>query len=226
MRPGHVLVLLALMVPASAAAAARARDGGTLRLAVLPEVRADRWGDTPEGAVLRSLVAAPLCRVEAGGRVQPVLATTQRSADAVSVAPRAGARFPSGAPLGSAELGRAWAHALERSPVARAALAPVRDVAAALEQRRGGRGGALALPLAYPWPDLELTLCHPALAPVAGEAPSEGIGPYATDGGFRGPGAAVVSRGTAPPRRVRAHCAVAPGRPACAGDEGRAGAAR
>ena len=118
--------------------------------------------------------------------MQPVLATTQRSTDAVSVLPRAGARFPSGAPLGSAELGRAWAHALERSPVARAALAPVRDVAAALEQRAGGRGGALALPLAYPWPDLELTLCHPALAPVAGEGPSEGIGPYATDGASGG----------------------------------------
>jgi hypothetical protein len=186
MRPGHVLVLLAVMLPATAAAAARARDGGTLRLAVLPDVRADRWGDTPEGAVLRSLVAAPLCRVDAGGRVQPVLATVQRSADGVSVAPRAGARFPSGATLGAAELARAWARALERSPVARAALGPVRDVAAALSQQAGGRGGALALPLAYPWPDLELTLCHPALAPLGGEGPGDGIGPYATDGTDRG----------------------------------------
>jgi hypothetical protein len=186
MRPGHVLVLVAVMLPTTAAAAARARDGGTLRLAVLPDVRADRWGDTPEGAVLRSLVAAPLCRVDAGGRVQPVLATVQRSADGVSVAPRAGARFPSGAPLGAAELARAWARALERSPVARAALGPVRDRAAALSQQAGGRGGALALPLAYPWPDLELTLCHPALAPLGGEGPGDGIGPYATDGTDRG----------------------------------------
>jgi hypothetical protein len=176
-------LLLVGAVPSEATAAARARDGGTLRLAVLPEVRADRWGDTPEGAVLRSLVAAPLCRLDAGGRVQPVLATLQRSIDGVSILPRPGARSASGAPLGPAELARAWARALDRSPVARAALAPVRDLAVALEQR--GRG-ALVLPLAYPWPDLESTLCHPALTPVTGDGPGDGIGPYAPDGADRG----------------------------------------
>jgi len=177
-------LLLVGAVPSAATAAARARDGGTFRLAVLPEVRADRWGDTPEGAVLRSLVAAPLCRLDAGGRVQPVLATLQRSADGVSVVARPGARSPSGAPLGAAELARAWGRALDRSPVARAALAPVRDLAAALEQSRGR--GALVLPLAYPWPDLEATLCHPALSPVTGDGPGDGIGPYALDGADRG----------------------------------------
>jgi len=177
-------LLLAGAVPSEATAAARARDGGTLRVAVLPEVRADRWGDTPEGAVLRSLVAAPLCRLDAGGRVQPALATLQRSTDSLSVVPRPGARSASGTPLGSAELARAWARALERSPVARAALAPVRDLAAALEKQ--SRAGALVLPLAYPWPDLESTLCHPALTPVTGDGPGDGIGPYALDGADRG----------------------------------------
>ena len=178
--------LVVLAAPRDAPAAARARDGGTLRLAVLPEVRADRLGTTPEGAVLRSLVSAPLCRVDAGGRVQPVLAGLQRSADGVSVVPRVGARFSSGAPLTPAELAQAWARALERSPAARAALAPVRDVIATLEQQSRGRGGALVLPLAHPWPDLEVSLCHPALAPVLGEGAADGIGPYAPDGAERG----------------------------------------
>src|SRR5262249_11761417 len=82
---GLVLVLAA---SSEALGGARARDGGTLRLAVLAEVRADRWGETPEGAVLRSLVAAPLCRVEMGGRVQPLLASFQRTAEGLSVVPR------------------------------------------------------------------------------------------------------------------------------------------
>jgi len=181
------LGVLAVMVAASQPlAAARARDGGTLRLTVLPEVRADRWGETPEGAVLRSLVAAPLCRLEAGGRVQPVLASFQRTAEGVSVVPRVGARFPSGTPLGAAELARAWARALERSPAARAALAPVRDVAAMLDQQARSKGATFLLPLAHPWPDLEASLCHPALAPVAGDGPGDGIGAYAADGADRG----------------------------------------
>ena len=176
--------LIVMSAPAEPMAAARARDGGTLKIAVLPEVRADRWGETPEGAVLRSLLAAPLCRLEPGGRVHPVLATFQRTAEGLVIVPRAGARFPSGTPLGPAELARAWAGALERSPAARAALAPVRDVATVLAQQP--RSTSLLLPLAHPWPDLEASLCHPALAPVAGESATDGIGPYAPDGADRG----------------------------------------
>ena len=184
MRRLALAAVVVMSAPSEPMAAARARDGGTLKIAVLPEVRADRWGETPEGAVLRSLVAAPLCRIEAGGRVQSVLATFQRTADGVVIVPRAGARFPSGAPLGAAELARAWTRALDRSPAARAALAPVRDVAAVLAQQ--SRSTSLLLPLAHPWPDLEASLCHPALAPVASDSPTDGIGPYAPDGADRG----------------------------------------
>jgi hypothetical protein len=184
--PFGLLALLVLAPPRDAPAAARARDGGTLRLAVLPEVRADRWGETPEGAVVRGLVAAPLCRVDASGRVQPLLASLQRSAEGVFIAPRAGARFSTGVPLGPAELAASWARALERSPAARAALGPVRDLTATLEQQSRARGGALLLPLAHPWTDLEVSLCHPALAPVLGEGGGGGIGPYAPDGAERG----------------------------------------
>ncbi|HZJ53692.1 MAG TPA: hypothetical protein VFD38_06095 [Myxococcaceae bacterium] len=186
MRREALLLFVAVAAPSEARAAARARDGGTLRLAVLQEVRADRWGETPEGAVLRELLAAPLCRIEASGRVLPVLAGLQRTADGVSVVPRPGTRFSSGAPLGTAELAQAWARAVERSPTVRAALGPVRELAAALEQQSRGKATALQLPLAHPWPDLEVSLCHPALAPVLGDGGSDGVGPYAPDGTERG----------------------------------------
>jgi hypothetical protein len=184
MRRLALAAVVVMSAPSEPMAAARARDGGTLKIAVLPEVRADHWGETPEGAVLRSLVAVPLCRLDASGRLQPVLATFQRTADGVVIIPRAGARFSSGTPLGAAELARAWARALDRSPAARAALAPVRDVAVVLAQQP--RSTSLLLPLAHPWPDLEASLCHPALAPVASESPTDGIGPYGPDGADRG----------------------------------------
>ena len=88
-------LLLVTAAPSDATAAARAHDGGTLRLAVLPRC-GQIGGRHPEGAVLRSLVAAPLCHLEAGGRVQAVLASTQRSADAVSVVLRTERAFRPG----------------------------------------------------------------------------------------------------------------------------------
>jgi len=184
--PAAWLLLVSAAAPGPADAAARARDGGTLRVAVLPEVRADRWGETPEGAVARGLLAAPLCRLDAAGRLEPLLASFQRTADGLTVVPRPGARFPSGAALGAAELARAWSRALERSPVARAALAPVRDLAATLDAQARTRAPALTLPLAHPWPDLEVALCHPALAPVPGDGAADGIGPYLPDGADHG----------------------------------------
>src|SRR5262249_3781822 len=54
------------------------------------------------------------------------------------------------------------------------------------EQQSRSKGAALLLPLAHPWPDLEVSLCHPVLAPAAGENPGDGIGPYAPDGPDRG----------------------------------------
>src|SRR5262249_42897041 len=97
-----------LCLPLAAQAAPRARDGGALRIAVPPEVNADVAAETPEGASVRALTASPLCRVAPDGRVLPLLASVERRADAVAIVPRPGARFPSGAPLGAAELARAW----------------------------------------------------------------------------------------------------------------------
>jgi peptide/nickel transport system substrate-binding protein len=174
-------LLLSTALPGSAVAAARARIGGTLRLALLPEVRADRSGDTPEGAVVRGLLAAPLCRLDTSGRLQPLLADVRRTAEGVQVVPRPAARFAAGTPLGSAELAQGWLRALERSPVARALLLPVRDPVGVLDRAARVRGATLTLPLLHPWPDLEASLCHPALTPVPGEG-VDGAGPYVSDG--------------------------------------------
>jgi hypothetical protein len=156
--------------------------GGTLRLALLPEVRADRSGETPEGAVVRGLLAAPLCRLDVAGRPEPLLGRVQRTSDGATLALRPGAVFPSGATLGAAELARAWLGAIDRSPVARALLAPVRTPSAALEAATRAGGTTLPLPLVHPWPDLEATLCHPALTPALGEGGADGVGPYVPDG--------------------------------------------
>jgi hypothetical protein len=175
------LLVLAATTPGAVRAAARARDGGTLRIALLPGVH-DGSAETPEGAVVQGLLAAPMCRLDATGRLEPVLATFQRTADGLVVTPRPGARLSSGKPLGATELAHAWGRVLERSPAARAALAPIRDAVATLEQQSRSRGAALTLVLAHPWPDLEVSLCHPALAPVLGDGAREVIGPYAPDG--------------------------------------------
>lgn len=176
-------MLLALVVPAEAWCAARARDGGTLRVALLPEVRGDALGDTPEGAVLQGLLAAPLCRLDGAGRPEPVLASVERTGDGASVTLRPAARFASGASLTAGELARAWTRAMDRSPAARAALAAVRDPARWLESQAGSRSAALALPLAYAWPDLEVSLCHPALSPTLADGPvPDGVGLYLPEG--------------------------------------------
>ena len=183
-RASLVLLALSAGLPGPATAWPRARIGGTFRLALLPEVRADRSGDTPEGAVVRGLLAAPLCRLDAAGRPEPLLARLQRTSDGVTVALRPGAVFASGAALGAAELAQGWVEALDRSPVARALLSPVRTPSAVLEHASRSGGTSLPLPLLHPWPDLEATLCHPALTPVrAGGA--DGVGLYVPEGSDR-----------------------------------------
>ena len=225
MRRVALAVLLVTAAPSEAPAAARARDGGTLRLAVLPEVRADRLGrhaggSGPPEPRRRAAVPAGGRRTGTAGARDP-----QRSAEGVSVVPRPGARSPSGAPLGAAELARAWARALDRSPVARAVLAPVRDLAAALEQQSRGRG-ALVLPLAYPWPDLGVEPLSPGADPGFRRGPRRWHRALRGGRDRPGPGGAGFPEGRPAPRRLRAHHAVAPCRPACAGDAGRAGTAR
>jgi hypothetical protein len=176
-------LFLLLCTSLAAHAAARARDGGTLRIALPPELSADALGETPEGASVRALTASPLCRLGPDGRLVPLLASVERRGEAVAIVPRPGARFPSGAPLGAAELARAWLRGPAAGAVGQGLLAALRGGASTLEAARQSKEPVLLLPLAFPWPDLETSLCHPALAPVRERgAALEGIGPYAPDG--------------------------------------------
>jgi MarR-like DNA-binding transcriptional regulator SgrR of sgrS sRNA len=180
------VLLVALAAPEDGHGAARARVGGTLRVALLPEVRADRAGETPEGAVVRGLLASPLCRLGPATTPQdsPFVGFS-RSGDALLLAPRPGVRFASGTDLRVQELARSFLRELDRSPVARGLLAPVREARAALERAAAEGGTSLALPLLHPWPDLEASLCHPVFTPALGDS-AEGIGPYQADGADRG----------------------------------------
>jgi peptide/nickel transport system substrate-binding protein len=171
---------------ATALAAARARDGGTLVVALAQDISQEATELTPEGAMVRALTSAPLCRLEADGQVRGLLATVERTPDGLTVTPRPGARFPSGTALSPAELATAWLRILESGPTARGLLAPIRAVRETLGAQAQARAPSLLLPLAHPWPDLEASLCHPALAPtrLVGSA-REGIGPYTALGADR-----------------------------------------
>jgi peptide/nickel transport system substrate-binding protein len=180
---GHRRWWVLVCAPLAALAASRARDGGTLRIAVPPEVGADVGAETPEGASVRGLTAAPLCRLGPDGHPVPVLASVERRGEAVAIVPRPGVRFLTGAPLGASELARAWLRGPATGAVGRGLLAPLKGGLSTLEAARQSREPVLLLPLAFPWPDLEASLCHPALAPLReGGAAREGIGPYAPDG--------------------------------------------
>ena len=191
-----MLVLLVLAAGGPGLAAARARDGGTLGIALVGGVETDERGETPEGATLHQLLAAPLCRLGEDGRVEPLLATFERVPAGVQVRPLPGARFASGEPLGVPELVRAWQRALLRSPAARGTLAPLgAQPASALEQQARATG-TLVLPLPHPWPDLEASLCHPALAPeLEGDRGVNGVGPYVPQGADRARASAGFPQG-------------------------------
>lgn len=164
--PGLLLLLLAL----PAHAASRPAYGGTLALAHTgPGAPADpALADTPAQASLRALTSSGLCRLEASGALQPVLALRM-----VRTRPQL-----LEVQLASSAQASAFARALSRlagsdapSPY-RALLHPLQGEG----RRLGSVGAGLPLALAYPWPDLERALCHPALG--APEAP----GPFVAGG--------------------------------------------
>ncbi len=213
MRPGHVLVLLALMVPASAAAAARARDGGH----AAPRASSPRSGRTAGGRLPRG---------RSSGASSPRRSAASRPADGSSQCWRPSSARPTASPppagpgrtlpvrraARAAELGAGlgpgrWSE----SPVARAALAPVRDVAAALEQRgRGTRRRAGPPARLLRWPDLEIDPLPPGTGPGRRRGAAEGIGPDATDGA-PGAGRSVFLEGRPHPDRfVLSRCRAAP----------------
>jgi peptide/nickel transport system substrate-binding protein len=155
------LFLLFLAFPSFAAS--RARYGGTLKIATA--VKATETdpllADTPLVATLVSLLHRPLCRIERSGAVTPVLASelSRPSPTSVRALLRPGLARASGSDLASAEL------ASHLTRIA-GSLSPYRALLAPLKSASGSE-----LTLAFPFPDFERALCHPALAP-------SGVGPY------------------------------------------------
>lgn len=161
-------VALALLT-ASAVAASRARFGGTLKLAVTSRepVLDPTLADTPGEAALAALVAPSVCRLDAAQRIHPILASElSRSGPLrVRLALRPG-MAAAGTPVGPQELLQSWARLTQAQTLSpyRALLFPLRG-----EGRSTSPGltpGSVELALTFPWPDLEKSLCHPALGIV------------------------------------------------------------
>jgi peptide/nickel transport system substrate-binding protein len=164
-----LLAALALALPTAAPAASRARFGGTLKLALAGrEPTLDPLlADAPADAALASLVAPPICRLDAAQRVRPLLASELVRSGPLRV--RVGIRpglSSAGAPVGPQEIFRSWSRLTQAQTLSpyRALLYPLRgELRLAIQ---GHSPGSLELNLGFPWPDLEKSLCHPALGIV------------------------------------------------------------
>lgn len=181
-RPLVLLCALALFTTADAAT--RARYGGSLRLGTptAPTTTDPALADTPLDAALLSLATQGLCRIDASGDAHPVLASglVERSPTQLEVSLRDVVRLPEGAALGGRELLHSWARLSSRdspSPY-RALLFPLRNEGRSFAGVLTA-GGKLELRLAFAWPDLAASLCHPALAPaVVRSGGWLGVGPF------------------------------------------------
>ncbi len=165
----------------SALGASRARYGGVLRVAVgtrSAETDPSLAGPPAEAAV-RLLTTSPLCRLDAAGRLRPLLA----SEIAWEVPLRLRVELRTNLELGDAALSAedvlaSWSRLSHLS-----SLSPYRALLFALREERGHlssstAGRSLELPLAFPWPDLAASLCHPALAIRPRTGSGHGVGPF------------------------------------------------
>jgi hypothetical protein len=163
---------LVALTSVPALAASRPRYGGELRMAHAgpPEIGEPALADTPMEAALLGLLTRPVCRVDAGGQSRPTHARelSRPVTQALRIA------MPSAA--SATALARAWTRlaANDTGSPYRALLYPLRG-----EGRQvAASGGNVDLALAFPWPDLERALCHPALA----TPPGSGSGPFSASG--------------------------------------------
>lgn len=172
LRTGPAMALL--LGAAAALAAGRTPYGGELRLAHLGPAEPGEPGeptqqDSPLEATLLGLRSPPVCRLDAAARPVPALAR-ELSRPLPQVV-----HLTLASPEHAAALARAWARlaGAEAPSPYRALLYPLR----AEGRQLAASGNTLELPLAFPWPDMERSLCHPALAPPPGRA-----GPFAPAG--------------------------------------------
>ncbi|MFB1481052.1 ABC transporter substrate-binding protein [Corallococcus sp. RDP092CA] len=163
---------LVLLSSAPALAASRPRYGGELRVAHAgpPEIGEPPLADTPMEAALLGLLTRPVCRVDAGGQVHPTQARelSRPVPQALRIA------MPSAA--SATAVARTWTRlsSTESPSPYRALLYPLRGDG----RQVTSTGANLDLALAFPWPDLERSLCHPALA----TPPSPASGPFSAAG--------------------------------------------
>ncbi|MGO9829630.1 MAG: hypothetical protein ACLPJH_05775 [Myxococcaceae bacterium] len=186
MRPLRPWALGVLLAAVPVLGAVRAHLGGTLGVGLvgLAVPAADSQEGGPEAASARALLALPLCRLLPS--VVPVLATFRRvgtgAAEEVQLRPMDAARFSDGSPLRAGDVAEAWRSLGRSDSPYLALLAPVAGLAPALEASARAEEAALHLRLAFPWPDLEASLCHPAFTPFRPRGPTgraEGVGLYA-----------------------------------------------
>jgi MarR-like DNA-binding transcriptional regulator SgrR of sgrS sRNA len=166
-----------------ALASSRARYGGVLRAAVAgrPPEAEPSLADSPWDATILSMTASAICRLDEGRRVRPVLASEMSSQGPLKLrlAIRGGLKFDNGTALSARDVVASWSrlgHPGSLSPY-RALLFPLPGEGGRLSA--AGSPQNLELPLAFPWPDLAGSLCHPSLAiqPATGSN-HRGIGPF------------------------------------------------
>lgn len=168
-----------------ATAASRGQYGGTLRAAVAGEweQRDPLLADSPQDAAMLALVARPVCQLDPNRGVMPMLAQelVRDGATSLRITLRPGLRAADArGPLTAQQVAHSWmrAHQSETQSPYRALLFPLRGEGRYLAP---SSTNTLPLTLAFPWPDLEKSLCHPALTVVhtnAQRVPQSGIGPY------------------------------------------------
>lgn len=175
------LCAAAALAAAGALAASRPHFGGSATVAYAGgKVSGDPLlADAPAEAALLHLTTAGLCREgERGLSLELARELGRPSPDQLVITLAPGLKSRAGMPLTALDVATAWARAFEASPY-RALFAPIRGGEAAVRGAARGRE-QLGLSLAFAWPDLEASLCHPALAITvpAGFGARTGVGPF------------------------------------------------
>lgn len=182
------IVALAVLLPASSHAGSRGRFGGRLNLALaLRQNELDPlWADTPSEAALMGLLSRGVCRLDRARGPQGVLASemSRASPTHLKLTVRPNLRFDQGLPVSAKEVAASWMRLFSPSTPTpyRALLFPLRGEGRQLELSATSKY-TLELATAFPWPDLERSLCHPSLSVTdARTGRLHGVGPFRPTG--------------------------------------------